>query len=190
MNLVDRVKNILITPKTEWTVIEGETSNLQTLMMTYALPLALIGAVASFIGWGLIGYSYWGSSIAWGLKMGIIYFVSSIGGVLATIFVVDRLSPSFGSEKNINRSAQLVIYSSTPAWVGAVFNILPGLAMLGMLVGLYGIYLIYLGLGPMKKTPEDKKVIYLVITYLVLIVIYFVLLNILYRIFGLGYGVF
>ena len=78
------------------------------------------------------------------------------------------------SEKNIGRSAQLVAYSSTAVWVSGIFYIIPSLGILGIL-GLYGIYLFYLGIPVMKKTPEDKRVIYMVVSAIVLIVVGFVL---------------
>ena len=94
------------------------------------------------------------------------------------------LAPSFSSEKNINKSAQLVAYAYTPGMIGAFLNILPMLAILGGLFGLYGIYLWYLGLGPMKKTPEDKKVVYLIVSILVMIVVFIVVGLILGKILG------
>src|SRR5436190_1825122 len=58
--------------------------------------------------------------------------------------------------------------------------------------GIYSIYLWYLGLGPIKKTPEDKKVVYLIVTFLALIVVYVIIGMILSRlllpVFGIGYG--
>ena len=81
-----------------------------------------------------------------------------------TAFVVDALAPSFGSEKNFGRSFQLVAYGATPGLVAGLFAILPLLAGIGGLVGaVYSVYLWYIGLTPLKNTPEDKKVTYLVI---------------------------
>mgnify|MGYP000016335553 CR=1 FL=1 len=194
MNLVERVKNILITPKTEWDKIAAEETALPAVLTTYVLPLSLIGAVATLLGWGLIGKSidlgFLGSIPikGWdiGIKYAIVSVVSVIVGYFVTAFVVDALAPSFGSEKNLNRSAQLVGYGYTPALIGAALGILPSIAWLGALFGLYGLYLMYLGLGPLKKTPEDKKVIYLVITIVVMIVVYVVVGLILAAVFGLN----
>lgn len=178
MNLIERIKNIIITPKTEWEKISSEEQSLSTVLTTYVVPLALVGAICTFIGYGFIGIDYGFfrmKGMEWGLKMAIIQIVSAIIGVVVTAFVVDALAPSFGSEKNINKSAQLVAYGYTPAFLGALFSILPVIALIGSLFGLYGIYLMYLGLGPIKKTPEDKKVIYLIIIIVVLILVYIVL---------------
>lgn len=178
MNLIERVKNMIVTPKTEWTAVEGESDTLSGVITKYVIPLAAVGAICTFIGYAFIGIDYGFfrmRGMEWGIKMAVISLVSSIVGVIITAFVVDALAPSFGSEKNINKSAQLVAYGFTPAFVGALLTIFPAIAMIGSLFGLYGIYLMYLGLGPLKKTPEDKKVIYLVISIVVLIVVYMVI---------------
>ena len=41
MNLVDRAKNILITPKTEWEVIKNESSSVQQIITGYVLHFHL-----------------------------------------------------------------------------------------------------------------------------------------------------
>lgn len=191
MNLIERVKNILLTPKTEWPKIATEEQSMATVITTYVVPLVLIGAVATFIGYGFIGIDYGFfrmSGMEWGIKMAVIQLISALVGVVVTAFVVDALAPSFGSEKNINKSAQLVAYGYTPAFIGAIFNIFPAIALIGSLLGLYGIYLMYLGLGPIKKTPEDKKVIYLVVTIVVLVVVYLIIGLILGSILGTRLG--
>ena len=191
MNLIERVKNILTTPKTEWGKISLEPQSMGAVIGSYVVPLVLIGGVATFIGYAFIGVNYGFfrmTGTEWGIKMAIIQIVSVIVGVVVTAFVVDALAPSFGSEKNINKSTQLVAYGYTPAFIGAIFNIFPAIALIGSLLGLYGIYLMYLGLGPIKKTPEDKKVIYLVVTIVVLVVVYFVIGLILGSILGTRIG--
>jgi len=74
-----------------------------------------------------------------------------------------------------------------------LFAILPFLAGILAIAGaIYSVYLWYLGLGPIKKTPEDKKVVYLLVTFLALIVVYALIGMILTRLlmpaFGIGYG--
>ena len=109
-----------------------------------------------------------------------------------TALVVDLLAPGFGSEKNFNRSVQLVAYSFTPMWIGGLLSIFPPIAMIGSLFGLYGLYLLYLGIPKLKNTPADKHVGYFVVTLFVTIVVYFVigwiLSSVLMNIFGLTYG--
>ena len=177
MNLIERVKNILITPKTEWEVINGETATSQSLLMGYVLPLAIVAAVGSL----LKGLLFAG---AFGLKFfiitAVIAFISSVIAYYVTVIIVDMLAPSFGSEKNMGKSAQLVAYSGTPSYVGVLLSFIP---VIGWIVSLaawaYGVYIMYLGIGLLKKTPEDRKVVYMIVAFLIMIVLYFILVAIL-----------
>ena len=181
MNIVDRVKNILIDPKKEWQVINTETTPTPTLITTYLLPLALLAAVASFIGYGFI---YGGGSVKYGLIYALIALVQIVLAVYINAFVTDALAPSFASEKNMIKSAQLVVYAATPGYIGSLLNIIPAIGWLGSLAGgIYSIYLLYIGIPVLKKTPEDKVPIYLIVIILVLIVIYWLISYIILRIF-------
>ena len=48
MNLVERAKNILLTPAKEWDVIKGEQLTIVDMFTKYAMILAAIPAVAGF----------------------------------------------------------------------------------------------------------------------------------------------
>jgi len=169
MNLIERVKKILTTPKTEWLVIETETTNPQALLTSYVAPLAILsslsGVLTGLLWAGTYGMKFW-------LVSAVIGLVSAIVGYYISTYVIDALASSFGSEKNINKSAQLVAYSNTAAWVGGFLSFIPVIGWLAAIAGaIYSIYLLYLGIGPMKKTPEDKKVGYMIVSFLVIIVI-------------------
>jgi hypothetical protein len=55
MTIIERVKNICLTPKTEWPVIAGEPTSSGALITGYVAPLAAVGAAAGFVGLSLIG---------------------------------------------------------------------------------------------------------------------------------------
>lgn len=177
MNIIERVKNILLTPKTEWEVINGETATTQSLLMGYVLPLSLVAAAGSLLQGllfaGVLGLKYF-------IITAVIAFIASIIAFYVSVIIVDMLAPSFGSEKNMGKSAQLVAYSGTPSYIGGLLSFIP---VIGWLIALaawaYGIYLMYLGIGPIKKTPEDKKVVYMIVAFLIMIVLYFILVAIL-----------
>ena len=178
MNLIERVKNIITQPAREWDVIATEQPDTGKIITGYVLPLAGAAALAAFIGYGFVGVSYFGvrvSGMNWGIYQAINVLVGAIAGVFISALVIDALAPSFGSEKNMGRSVQLVAYSYTPGWVGALLAIFPAIALIGALAGLYGLYLLYLGLPKLKKTPADKHVGYFVVSLLVIIVVYFVI---------------
>lgn len=189
MNLVDRAKNIMLTPKTEWPVIAAEAPNATAIVTGYVIPLALIPAVATVIGTGLIG-GIMGTSLTWGIGMGVVSFISTVLGVYLTALVMNFLAPNFGSQKDFGRAMQTVAYAYTPAWVAGILNIIPAIGWLGALLGLYGLYLMYLGLPHTMKTPQDKVVLYLIVTIIVLVIVFAILGAILGGIMAavLGFG--
>lgn len=178
MNIVQRAKNVIISPQSEWVVIGSESTPAKEVITQYVVPLAAIGAIAAFIGYWLIGVSMFSlhlGGIRWGLYYGITVLIRDVLVVVIAGFVVDALAPSFGSAKDIDRSMQLVAYSYTPALIGGFLAVIPMLSFLGSLFGLYGIYLWYLGLTPLKNTAKDKRAGYLVVSILVLIVVYLII---------------
>lgn len=180
MNIIERVKNILITPKTEWEVINGETATPQSLLTGYVLPLAIIGAAGTLLKGLLVSAGIGGFGLKYFIVGAVIAFIASVVAYFITVIFLDMLAPSFGSEKNMGKSAQLVAYSGTASYIGALLSFVP---VVGWLISIaawaYGIYIMYLGIGPLKKTPEDKKIVYMLVVYLILIVLYFIIVAIL-----------
>ena len=195
MGMIDRVKNIILTPKTEWPVIDGETATTQGLLLNYGAPLAAIGAVAGFIGNSIIGHSipFIGITVRTPIVMGVLGAVIGIVLGLAMVFVlsliIDALAPSFGAEKNQSRAIKVAAYSMTPAWVAAVFTILPWIGGLLALIGaFYAVYVLYLGIRAVMRSPEDKAIGYTAVVVICAAVISFIAIIVIGAITAVGAG--
>ncbi len=177
MNIVERAKNILMTPAQEWEVIKNEVLSTGDMYSQYVVILALIPAVARFIGQSLVGVSFFGGGmrvpIFSGLAHAVVYYLLTLVGVYVLAFVIDTLAPSFGAQKNMNASLKVSVFSMTASWLASVFAIIPMLSVLS-LVGLYSLYLLYVGMKTIKEPPADKLVAYYVVTLVVTIVVYVV----------------
>ncbi|MEP7156371.1 MAG: YIP1 family protein [Betaproteobacteria bacterium] len=175
MALVDRVKNILLTPKSEWVVIDGETTSTADLLKNYVAILAAIPAVCGFIGMSLIGFGAFGISIRTPIVAGIVTaifsYVMSFVTVIVVGHIIDALAPTFGAQKNLKQATKVAAYAFTAAWVGGIFSLLPALSVLGILTGLYSIFLLYLGLPVLMKNPEDKSIGYTAVVVVATIVV-------------------
>src|SRR5947207_11004310 len=137
MSIVDRVKNICLTPNTEWPVIANEPSSTGSLLAGYVAPLAAVSAVAGFIGASLIGTSTFFAgtyrlSLAAGLALAVWTFVGAMIGVVIVGFIINALAPTFGAEQNSARAMKVAVYSFTPAWVAGVLRIIPALGVLAI----------------------------------------------------------
>jgi hypothetical protein len=175
MNLVDRVKKILLTPKPEWAVISAETHTVAGLYTQYVMILAAIPAIASFIGFSIVGYSGFGAAyripMGAGLATMVLSYVMTLGGVYLMALVIDALAPNFAGEKNFMQALKVAAFFPTASWVAGIFSIIPALAILGVLGSLYSLYLLYTGLGPLMKVPEDKSIAYTVVVIIAAIVL-------------------
>ncbi|WP_367328749.1 YIP1 family protein [Lentimicrobium sp.] len=191
-NLIQRVINIIIKPKEEWRVIASEKPDTTKLLVGYALILAAIPAIASFIKFGVIGVTYWGytsRSIAGGIQYGLVQLLSALIGVYILAWIIDLLAPSFDSKKDFGRSLQLAVYSTTPQWLAGILLILgTSMSILVLLIGLYAIYLLAVGMPVLKETPKEKVVGYVVVTIIAMIVLTFVVALIIGAIVGLFFG--
>ena len=192
MDLVSRAQAIILKPKEEWVKIKGEPTPATQLFTSYAAVLALIPAIAQFIGYALIGtrvltFGVIRMNIGSALLRMVLYYIFALASVYVFGLVINALAPSFGSKQSAENAMKLAVYSMTPAWVGGIFYTIPALWILATLASLYGIYILYLGFAtPMMDTAKDKVVGYLVVSFIVMIVLTVVVGLILSALFVVG----
>jgi len=176
MSLVDRVKNILLQPKSEWEAIAGETTSVADLYKGYIAPLAAIGPVASVIGMSVVGISmpFMGTfrvPLGGAIASAVTSYALTLVGVFIIALIIDALAPTFGGEKNQTQALKVAAYASTPSWVAGIVMILPMLGIVGLVAALYGLYLLYLGLPRLMKAPQEKAIGYTAVVVVVAIVV-------------------
>jgi len=174
VNLVDRAKNLILTPAAEWDRISAETHTVQGLYTGWIMILAAIPAIAAFVGYSIVGVGVFGMSyrvpLVSGLASAIATYLLTLGGVYVFALVIDALSPTFGGEKNFMQAFKVAAFAPVASWLAGVFSLLPALSILGLL-GLYSLYLLYVGLPRLMKTPAEKALPFTVVVILVGIVI-------------------
>jgi hypothetical protein len=179
MNLVDRVKRILLSPRTEWEVIDAEQTTPAALYTGYIAPLAAIGPIAQLIGSTIFGIPLplmgtYRVPLGSALTGAIIGYVLTLVGTYVLALIIDALAPTFDGQRNQIQALKVAAYSSTAAWLAGIFALIPLLGFLG-LVGLYSLYLLYLGLPVLMKTPRDKALPYTAVVILAAIVLFIII---------------
>jgi hypothetical protein len=168
---------IITKPNDEWQVIKNETMSIADMFTKYAIILAAIPAIAGFIGYGLIGISVGfgtfriplGRCLIWAIFM----YALSLVGVYLTAFIMDALAPSFGSQKDMNRSLKVVVFSWTPVWIAGILYIIPSIAVIVWIASLYALFLLYTGMKSLKEPPQDKLMGYFIVTLVINVVVLF-----------------
>jgi hypothetical protein len=167
MNLVDRVKRILLSPKTEWEVIDAERTTPAELYTRYIMPLAAIGPIAQIIGFSVFGMSLPGVGtyrvpIGSAITQGVVAYVLALAAPYILALIIDALAPTFDGRRSQIQALKVAAYSLTASWLSGIFLLVPALSILSI-VGLYSLYLLYLGLPILMKTPREKSVAYTVV---------------------------
>ncbi len=178
MSLIDRAKNIIMTPKTEWGVIDAEPATVQGLYTSYVLILAAIGPIAMLIGQQVFGWGAMGITVKpplnYSIGLAVISYVLGLASVYVMALIIDALAPSFNGTKNQIQAFKVAAYAPTAAWLAGIFQIVPALAFLAI-VGLYSLYLYYLGMARLMRVPDDKSVAYTVVVCLAYVLVFFVI---------------
>ena len=174
MDIVERAKAITLNPAATWPVIDAEKHDAKSLFVPYLLILAAIPAVCSFIGLSLVGIGGFGFNFripfASGLAMMITTYILSIIMTFGMGWLASVLAPTFGGKSDLVQGLKLAVFGGTPMMLAGVFNILPALSIVGLLVALYSLYVIYLGLPVLMKNPQGKTIPYMVVLIIASIV--------------------
>jgi hypothetical protein len=180
VTLIERAKNICLSPQTEWAVVAGEDMSPRTVLTGYVLPLAGAAATAEFIGGSLVGQSlpFVGMlrvPFAIGIGIAILTVTITVVGCFLVSWLVNALAPMFEARRNSQQAFKVAAYAFTPAWIAGLLQILPMIGVLWMLGALYALYLLYLGLPPLMQCPQDKAISYTAVVVLAVIVVWVLL---------------
>lgn len=174
-----RAKGILTRPAAEWPMVAAETTPPAKVLMGYAIPLALIGPIATIIGQSVFGMPTLLGTVRLGIgaivATAVLGFVMSLVSLFVVSFVANALSTRFGGRNDFPAAFRLVAYSMTAAWLAGIFGIVPALAIVGTLLSLYSFYLFYKGATPVLGVPTDKAGFYTVVTVVAAIIVQFIL---------------
>jgi hypothetical protein len=176
--IVARVKAILLSPGSEWNVIDTEPATVGQLYRGYIIPLSAIPPIATFIHQAIFGISvpFLGTyhvPMGTALTSAVVQYVLGLAGVYVLALIIDALAPTFGGAKNQIQALKVVAYSSTASWVAGIFALIPGLGIL-RIVGLYSLYLMFLGIPLLMKSPREKAMGYTVVAIICAIVVFVV----------------
>lgn len=160
MDLIERIKTIMLKPDLAWREIAREAAGPALLMQIYVAVLAAIPAAADFIGMTTIGYAVPNAGV---VRVEILPAFLAALFAYAMSFVVVSLqaaaihacAPVYGARRDVSSAFKLAVYSFTPAWLAGIFLVVPGLHFL-VILGLYGWYILAKGLPLLILCPPPR----------------------------------
>jgi polyferredoxin len=174
-SLVDRAKNMILTPKTEWPVIDAEPATIGGIYRNYVVVLAAIGPIAMAIGLLLMGSGFFRFPIGFIIGQAVLSYLLSLLGVYVLALIIEALAPTFGGTKDRLAAFKLAAYSMTAVWLAGIVLIVPLLGIVALVGLIYTLYLLWIGLPVMMKSPADKTAGYAISAIVAYIVVYFVI---------------
>ncbi|HMJ57775.1 MAG TPA: Yip1 family protein [Gemmatimonadales bacterium] len=189
---VNRLKGILLQPGATWKAIDGEFTKPGSIYKNWVLPLALIGPICGAIGTLVFGMSFGVVGFYRLPIMNIVTilavdYVLGVVGVWVLSLVISLLAPTFGGQRNDVQGLKVAAYAATAWFVAGVFQLLPQLALVRVLVSLYSVYLVFSGVPIVMKPSKDQAMGYAIVAVLGAIVVALLVLAI-HTAFAPDYG--
>jgi len=218
-SFLGRIKRIISNPTNEWQTIDIEESDNKKVIVSYLLPLLILSGIILVLEYGLYGktfnYGEYETPIYLGwifsIKSGLSSILCSFLTIIISAVIIKALAESFKSVNNYNKSLQLIVYSSTPVWIGSLFSLIPIIALVGSINGLfdfypdprwfnwasiagnifgvYGLYIMYTGMIQLLKAPKEKAVGFVLVSALIIFLAHYLLsfvVNFVLSIFFMG----
>ena len=175
MNLVERLKGILLTPRTEWPKIAAEPMTVQQIYTTWIMILGAIGPLVALVMTRSIG-----AALAQYLLLLVVTALVAL--------IVDALAPSFGGRKDFPTSLKLAAFSYTAAFLGGIFGLLGMIGgLLSLAAAVYAWYTFFLGAPVLGKCSPEKALPFTLVVVVAGIALG-VLLSVLLAGLGMGPG--
>ncbi|WP_062127756.1 YIP1 family protein [Geofilum rubicundum] len=153
-NLALRVKNIVLSPREEWTSVHAQKKSINEVLTEFSLPLIALVTLATFLNYI---FNHQGVNFELALKQAAVIFSALFGGLYLSYLLVKMILPRFGLSGDTNYAFRLVGYGSG-LWyiITLITSIIPELVLLH-LASFYSFYIIWETVGHEKATSQEQK---------------------------------
>lgn len=165
---------LVTNPKAFMTSRADSAPPLRSTITNYVAILAVMPFLFTLIGYLIFHRTL--SPYSYAAAAAILQYIFNLVSVTVVAYVLFVLAPRFGSVANLNISTKIVSYAYTPVFLIAIFDVYPPLGeVLAILAFLYGLYILWMGLPIVLKTPEAKRVTYLIAIFVASAIVYIIL---------------
>lgn len=187
---------LLTNPDQQWEAIRKDSESVTRLYTGHVLLLALIPALAGFIGTSQIGWQIGDGqvtrlSVNSALSLSVLFYAAMLAGIFILGKFIDFFAATYEVADRTPRGVTMAAYTATPIFLIGVIAVYPNI-WVNMVAGLvaiaYAVYLLYEGLPILMKIPEDRGFMFASAVLTVGLVMFVALLAISVVIWSLGVG--
>lgn len=183
-------------PDREWQEIRKDSESLPRLYFGHVLLLALIPAIASYIGTTQVGWQIGdGQLIKLTPFSAASLCVLFYGAIIASIYIlgrfIDFFAATYGVAKGKPFGVTLAAYTATPLLLAGVSAAYPSVwlnVLLGLIAMSYAVYLLYEGLPILMSIPAERGFMFATSVLTVGLVMFVALLAMTVVIWSMGIG--
>jgi hypothetical protein len=157
---IARVKNLLLSPGTEWDAIDREDAGPRKLALEYVAPLAAIPIIAFVVGHSVLGMQGEKAEPVALIASALLFYALTLGGVFVFAGLINWLAPRFGAQSNYRQAFKVTAYSLTAAMIAGIVTVVPALDVFALLGATYSLYLLFIGAPKVMHAEEKSAVSY------------------------------
>jgi len=163
--IVNRIRMFILLPAQEWEKIAQEKATNKNLFIQYIIPVILFSSLLIFVGRIL---NWEDHSVGNGSLAVLSFLLITIFTIYLSAFIINELLPKFDTNKNLNRTFKLMIFSSLPALIAyGISSFHPQIGFINY-VSLYSIVLYWKGVKPLLGVPAEKLTGFALISLLII----------------------
>lgn len=187
---------LLTHPDEQWEAIRKESESVTRLYTGHVLLLALIPALAGFIGTTQVGWQIGDGqvtrlSVDSALSLSVLFYAAMLAGIFILGKFIDFFAATYDAADQAPKGVTMAAYTATPMFLIGVIAAYPNI-WINMLAGLvaiaYAVYLLYEGLPILMKIPEERGFMFATAVLTVGLVMFVALLAISVVIWSVGIG--
>ena len=165
---VSNLPGLFLDPKRAWESIRERELSVAECLAHHTLIMALIPAVAGYIGTTFVGWQI-GTSQTVKLtaqsaaQIAVLYYLATVTAVYTVGWMIHWMSRTYGATKPLSQCVVLASFTATPLFLIG-FMLLYPILWLNLVLGLpalaYTIYIFYSGVPVMMEIPEERGFVF------------------------------
>ncbi len=167
---LNHLAGIFSHPNSEWFAIRGERDTKAAVFMSTVPWLALIPAVAFFIGVTQVGWQLSEGRAVVYLTLGsafvlcLLSYVTALIGVWVFGELINWMRKTYSEEPVDPRMGMaMAVYATAPLFIAGIAGLWPNVWFNGItmsIAGIYSVYLIYKGMPILMNIPPERAFMY------------------------------
>ena len=160
--LIERVKTVITDHTGCWDVVASDPRDARALFKVYAVPMAVLGALAGTVGTVLMGLASLIGVAGLAVQFVTAVITTCAAGFIAA-FIATKIASFVGGNVTLDRAYSWSPHASLVRFVGSLAAVVPIIGMfVAFLASIATLYWGWKGIGKMIDVPSEKRALFYV----------------------------